>query len=117
MEEKQKRILLFLVGCIGIRSALVILAKEGSSRTLRYLGYTALIPAVGFALIYLFGWRKTGAEVFGNRIWWNHLRPVHSMLYFLFAYLAINGNKNSWVVLLVDVIIGLIAFVNHHKLL
>lgn len=117
METKTKRILLFLIGCIGVRFLLVVLAKKSSTRTLKYLGYTALLPALGFALIYLFGWRKTGAEVFGDRIWWNNLRPVHSLLYFLFAYLAINGNRNSWMVLLIDVTIGLVAFVNHHKLL
>jgi len=64
--------------------------------------------------IYLTGTRKTGAEVFGEKIWWNNLRPIHSILYFLFAYNAIIGNKQSWKYLLVDVIIGLISFLIHH---
>jgi hypothetical protein len=78
------------------------------------LGYLALAPAIGFIYIYLTGTRKTGAEVFGEKIWWNNLRPIHSILYFLFAYNAIIGNKQSWIYLLVDVLIGLISFLIHH---
>ena len=25
--------------------------------------------------------RKTGLEVFGDKIWWNNLRPIHGILY------------------------------------
>jgi hypothetical protein len=49
-------------------------------------------------------------EVFGDKIWWNNLRPVHGLIYFLFAYNAIKGNPFSWLYLLVDVIIGLVSF-------
>jgi hypothetical protein len=81
---------------------------------LQYLGYLALLPAIGFAYIYLTGSRETGKEVFGEKIWWNDLRPLHSLLYFLFAYNAIIGNKNSWIYLLIDVVIGLISFIIFH---
>jgi hypothetical protein len=80
---------------------------------LKYLGYVALLPAIGFMYIYLLGYRKTGPETFGDKIWWNDLRPIHSMLYFLFAYNAIKGNKQAWMYLLVDVIFGLIKFLMH----
>ena len=64
--------------------------------------------------IYLTNWRKTGGEVFGEKIWWNSLRPIHSFLYFAFAYNAILKKKNSWYFLGVDVVIGFIAFMVHH---
>jgi hypothetical protein len=105
---------LFLFGCIGIRSLFVIIAKYINTKYLKYLGYLALVPAIGFIYIYLTGSRKTGAEVFGEKIWWNNLRPIHSILYFLFAYNAIIGNKQSWIYLLVDVLVGLISFLIHH---
>ena len=105
---------MFLIGCVGIRSLLVIIAKYINTKYLKYLGYLALVPATGFIYIYLTGSRKTGAEVFGEKIWWNNLRPIHSILYFLFAYNAINGNKNSWIYLLIDVLFGLISFLIHH---
>jgi hypothetical protein len=114
MNHLQQRFLLFLIGCVGIRSLFVIIAKYINTKYLKYLGYLALVPAIGFIYIYLTGTRKTGAEVFGEKIWWNNLRPIHSILYFLFAYNAIIGNKQSWIYLLVDVLIGLISFVIHH---
>ena len=114
MNQLQQRFLMFLIGCIGTRSLFGIIAKYIDTEYLKYLGYLALLPAIGFMYIYLTGSRKTGAEVFGEEIWWNNLRPVHSILYFLFAYNAIIGNNQSWIFLLVDVLIGLISFLIHH---
>jgi len=116
MNNLQKRFLMFLIGCIGLRSLFVIIAKYINTKYLKYLGYLALLPAIGFMYIYLTGSRKTGAETFGEKIWWNNLRPIHSLLYFLFAYNAIIGNRQAWIYLLVDVIIGLISFLIHHYL-
>ena len=114
MNDMQKRFLLFLIGCIGVRSILVLLAKNASVYNLKILGYLALLPAIGFIYIYLTGSRQTGAEVFGEKIWWNSLRPIHATLYLLFAYNAINGVKSAWIYLLIDVILGLISFLVHH---
>jgi hypothetical protein len=116
MNTIQKRFLLFLFGCIGTRFLFVYIAKNIDLKYLPYLGYLALLPAIGFAYIYLTKSRETGPEVFGAKIWWNDLRPIHSTLYGLFAYNAINGNPNSWMFLLVDVTFGLISFLVHHYL-
>jgi hypothetical protein len=120
MNTIQKRFLLFLIGCIGTRTLLVYLAKNANSTSLKYMGYIAILPAIGFFYLFLSGSRKTGDEVFGNKIWWDNLRPLHGLLYFLFAYNAINFNNldNStnfaWIYLLIDVIIGLISFTTFH---
>jgi len=110
----QKRFLLFLMGCIGTRVFIAYLAKVSSPRLLKYLGYLALLPAIGFSYLFISGQRKTGGEVFGDKIWWNPLRPIHSLLYFLFAYNAIIGNRKAWIYLAIDVIIGLISFLVFH---
>ena len=60
---------------------------------LPFLGYIALIPAIGFLYIFIFGKRKQGAETFNQPIWWDYMRPIHSFLYFYFAYMAINKKK------------------------
>ena len=60
------------------------------------------------------GFDNNGDEVFGNKIWWNLLRPIHGILYLLFAYNALNKNNNSWIYLMIDVIIGLIRFLIYH---
>jgi len=114
MNNIQKRFLLFLIGCIGTRSLFVYLAKNANKTYLQYMGYLSLLPAIGFFYIFLTGSRKTGQEVFGDKIWWNNLRPVHGFMYFLFAYNAIKGNPFSWVYLLVDLNIGLISFLIFH---
>ena len=114
MNHLQTRFLMFLIGCIGVRSLFVIIAKNINPKYLKYFGYLALLPATGFMYVYLSGSRKTGAETFGEKIWWNNLRPIHSILYFLFAYNAIMGNKQSWIYLLIDVLFGLISFLIHH---
>ena len=114
MNDIQKRFLLFLIGCIGTRALFVYVAKNAGPKYLPLLGYLALLPAVGFIYIYLTGSRKTGGEVFGEKIWWNDLRPLHSLIYFLFAYNALIGNSKAWIYLLVDVIFGLISFLIFH---
>ena len=130
-----KRIALFLIGCMGARSLLVYLAYQKSTRLYTSL-FTSLV-AIGFMYIYLTGSRKTGPEVsffadvqrtdrpsgrreankmFGDRIWWNDLRPLHATLYAT-ASLMIWSNtyaNDAWKVLLLDLFIGLFAFANKH---
>ncbi len=114
MNNLQKRFILFLFGCIGTRSLLVYIAKTTNKTLLMFLGFLALLPAIGFFYLFFSGTRKTGPEVFGDKIWWNDLRPIHGLLYSLFAYNAIIGNINAWIYLLVDVIFGLTSFLSFH---
>jgi hypothetical protein len=53
-------------------------------------------------------------EVLGEKIWWKNLRPIHMLLWFYFAWLAIHQNRMAWVVLLVDTMFGLTAFLVYH---
>ncbi len=117
MNNITKRFLLFLIGCIGTRLLLVYIAKNVNMTLLKYMGYLLLLPAFGFFYIFFTNSRKTGPEVFGDKIWWNNLRPIHGLLYLLFSYNAITGNKNAWIYLLVDVLFGLTAFLAHHFIL
>ena len=109
MDDQTKRMLLFLIGCIGMRSLFVWIAYR-YTQFLPYMGALALLPAIGFIVIYLGDFRKTGPEVFGDQIWWNDLRPIHGLLYALFAVLALCKNESAWIVLLVDVLIGFSAY-------
>ena len=101
---------------MGTRFFFVYLAKVIDLKYLPYLGYLALLPAIGFAYIYLSKARETGLEVFGGKIWWNDLRPLHATFYGLFAYNAIQKNPKSWMILLVDTLVGLVSFLVHHYL-
>ena len=117
MNNIEKRFMLFLIACIGSRLLLVYIAKTINIKLLKYMGYLLLIPSLGFFYIYLTGIRQTGVEVFGDKIWWNNLRPIHGLLYLLFSYNAINGNRSAWIYLLMDVALGLTSFLFHHNVL
>ena len=114
MNHIQKIFLLFLIGCIGLRSFIVYLAMIANKFWLRIMGYVAILPAIGFFYLFFTGSRKTGGGAFGEKIWWTNLRPVHGSLYLIFAYNAINGNNFAWIYLLFDVIIGLVSFLIFH---
>lgn len=107
--------LVFLVGCIGTRLLAAYLAFYLLSKPAVYLkayGAVLLAPAIGFALIYANGWRKTGPETSGKPIWWNALRPVHAALYFAAAFSTFfkPTRRLAWMFLLADVLIGLLAY-------
>jgi hypothetical protein len=112
-----QRLLAFLIGCIGTRLWFVHLAKTVSPEHLKIMGWMALIIATGFIYLFLINGRQTGAEA-GGKIWWTELRPLHGCLYLLFALLAIKGRtQTAWKVLLLDVTIGLIAWLKNKNII
>jgi len=82
------------------------------------MGLILLFPAFGFLYIYFTNTRKIGREVFGGKIWWNDLRPIHGIIYILFSLFSLANNKtmnnNAWLFLLIDVILGLSCFLVYH---
>ncbi len=113
MNNIQKRFLYFICECVLLRCIFALIAKN-NVQYLPIMGTLALIPAFGLFYVYVTGSRTTGPEVFGEKIWWNDLRPVHAFLYLLFAINAFESNPNSWIILIFDVLIGLIAFLQYH---
>ena len=115
MNTLQKRFLLFLGGCIPSRILLAYIAYIASPTVLTYMAYLALLPAFGFFYLFLSGKRKTGSEVFGDKIWWNWLRPVHGLIYLLFAVsVLIYKYKSAYLILALDAALGLISFLVFH---
>lgn len=115
------RIALFLIGCIGTRGSLSYLAyyfeqkKMDIPRNILQLGY--LVASIGSLVIYLFGLRPVGQETFGEKIWWNALRPVHSLLWVVFVAMSYYNVKNASLVLVIDTILGLFAWIVKHFVL
>jgi hypothetical protein len=113
--ELQYVLITFLIGCIGARLLLAFIAKQVNKKWLRVMGYVALLPVFGFMYIFLTGSRQTGIEAAGGKIWWNGMRPLHAFMYSLFAYFAITGNRDAWIYLFADAMIGLFAFLWFHS--
>jgi Na+/phosphate symporter len=119
------RILTFLLGCILLRIILATLAYYFESNQYRtpliLMGLGALIIGISFFLIYLdiAGATTANKQLQGwmdqdSKVWWNDLRPLHGALYILFALLAFLDIKYAYVVLYLDVTIGLTAWILHH---
>jgi len=117
-----ERYFTYIIGCLGTRLLLAILAYNLSG-TLRYILATILgLMGLGFMVIYFGGFRKTGLETGGKSIWWNNLRPIHGMLYIIASLLLmiktpiiykIKNNHVSSYVLLFDTFIGYCAHRMH----
>ena len=80
------------------------------------MGGGGLLVAASFFTIFVMGWRTTGPEVFGGRIWWNDKRPVHGALYTIFGALALRGHRLAWVPLALDAALGLVVYLLHHRI-
>ena len=113
MKSIDKRIALFTLLCIPARVLLVNVTKKSTIDKRILAGFLLAISA-GFMYIYLSGSRTTGAETFGAKIWWNSLRPIHSLLYLLAAYLVYTKSDKSHLPLVLDVTIGFISFLYIH---
>jgi hypothetical protein len=113
MNNIQKRFLLFLLGCIPLRIGFALIAKNYTNY-LRFMSYFAIMISIGFFYIFFTGSRETGRETLGDKIWWDKLRPVHGLLYLLFAIYAFQGKKDAWIFLLIDVLLGLSSFLVFH---
>ena len=124
--------LLFLIACIPARLLLMFLAyyslniESKYSNSLKYiLTIMTFLIGISFIIIYEKGWRKTGLETGGKEIWWNDYRPIHGSIYLTFSILSIlyiqkpsySYLKYIWILLLLDVIIGLFAFSKHYNLI
>ena len=119
MNDIQKRFLLFLFGCIGLRLLLVYVAKNYEQFANKHIIKQLLLiftitVSIGFFTIFFTGIRKTGQETLGDKIWWNNLRPLHGFLYLLFALLFFQNKSYAWMILLIDVLVGLVSFLIFH---
>lgn len=121
----KERIATFLFGCILVRSILVYLAYYLEQTPHKYLQNLLILVCflIGFSMILIYfgiGRERADQQLLGwkdsdSKVWWNDLRPLHGFLYILFAVLTALGYNNTWVILLLDTLIGLSAWMLHHK--
>lgn len=120
----KQRILTFLLGCILVRSILVYLAflfkQKNNTYLLNLLAAVCLVIGIPMILLYFgigFKSAEKQLEVWKDDdpvVWWNNLRPFHGIMYTLFAVLTLLGYSNTWIILLIDVVVGFFAWNIHH---
>ena len=116
VNKNLKRILLFLIGCMGVRIGMGLFMKSSmcAGWTCSVLSIALALMGIGFLVIFFGGLRKTGLETDGKSIWWNWLRPLHGIMYLVAAWLLFSGirenKKIAGNVIIVDALIGLVAW-------
>lgn len=102
----------FWGGCVPTR-LLIALALLMYPQTWMAVPLAAM--ALGIALIWALGWRRTGPEVNGEHIWWDRLRPLHALLWGAAALLVWSGSpRSAGLLVLADVVIGAVATSMEH---
>lgn len=117
---KNNRILLFLILCIPIRLLLSYFAYYLQNKNINNLYKKILINLfsiisflIGISFLYQYYLnRKIG--FFGGEIYWSNFRLLHSFNYILFSILFLLNYKNSYLILLFDVILGLLLFIKNY---
>ena len=104
------RLVLFLLVCIPLRSTMAYIAyKYPVSPVTKILAI--LYTVFGLSMLYLFITNKRqDAPEGGGVTWWNNLRPIHAILYLLFALSVSVGKSYSYMFLIGDVLLCLVAF-------
>ena len=121
MTTKCKRMKLFLVGCIGARVLLILLAyklshqyDQNSMNNYKLLAWLGVLIGFSFILLHtLPRLRAKGPETFGEEIWWNNQRLIHGVNYLVFGMLALSGHDQAFWVLVFDLLYGTYFFGNH----
>lgn len=124
--------LLFLTLCIPIRIIFALLPnykliekyipiKLNKKLFYQVVGIIFLCIAVGFLYLYFTNERLNAPEA-GGKTWWHNLRLLHGLLY-LCASIYILWNINNInliryasIPLIIDVIVGLLSFINYRYL-
>lgn len=104
------RLLLFLCLCIPLRSIAAFIAyKYPESSIINILAILYIIMGLSMLYLFLTNQRQNAPEG-GGITWWNNLRPIHAILYLLFALAVFLGKSYSYIFLIGDVLLGLGAF-------
>lgn len=114
MNTQHKRMILFLVVCLGLRSALAYTAYKTSEKYLYLFGIFGTLLVIGF-LSAIIRNRSHGPEMLGDDpIWWKKWRYIHIIMWTIVAIAGFSRKKWVWIPMAVDVGIGLLAFILHY---
>lgn len=102
--------------CIPARLLIALIAAKIPKDYLKILGAIMLLPAIGIMTIYLFGSKTADSQLqwLGEeKVWWGAYRPLHGIIYFTFAIMAMKGDKNAWYAIVADAVVGSFLFIQN----
>lgn len=104
----------YIFGCLLSRLGIAYLIKEGARKWLKYISAMYLVFGLGIGFLWLTKMRTSGA--FREKIWWDDLRPVHALTFLFVSYASFRGMRGwAWKMVVADVVISLVAFINKHQ--
>jgi hypothetical protein len=107
-------IALFLLLCIPARLLIAWGSAKVPSRYVMLYALALLAISIGFLYLYFTKGRQMAPEA-GGATWWANYRLIIGLLYLASAIYLFQGRQDlAWIPLLIDVIFGLIIFVNKH---
>lgn len=113
--EQNKRILYFIFACLLVRSLFVVssylILKNNHTKLRLIFSFFALSIGLSFLNQYRM---KEKIGNFGGPAYWHPFRLVHGIIYIIFGILAFCNIKKAYLLLLLDVIIGILVFSNNY---
>lgn len=104
------RLLYYLI-CIPVRLLLALLAYYYHNKFIQnILVIFTCLGGLGFLYLYITNSRSKGA--FGQKVWWNHLRLIHGILFISYAIFSKQESlcsRYAFIFLLIDVLISIVV--------
>lgn len=97
---------LYYAICIALRlfiATLVYFLYKTNYRLIFVIFY--LLASLGSLYLFFFKIRQNGA--FNQTIWWNFLRPIHSILFFIISLLLYLKYEYTYLIIIFDTLIGI----------
>lgn len=107
-------IALFLLLCIPARLLLAWSGTQIPNQYMKLFATLLLIISMSFLYLYFTKGRQYAPEA-GGPTWWANYRLIIGLLYLAAAIYAFQGRKDLvWIPLVIDVIFGLLLFLQKH---
>ena len=101
-----KKISYYFFICVLVRLILAYLVSKNYNNKYRYfLILFYLVTGSGLLIQYIKYVRVIGA--FGEIVWWQNYRIIHTILFYIVSYLLYKKNSNTWKLLLLDTLISI----------
>ena len=104
--------LIFMILCLPMRILIALLPIYLNNYLNKIFSIITLIIGVSFIYAFFSNTRHFG--IFNQPIWWHNIRLIHGMLFLTASIYLYNNNNMASIVLLLDVLLGFIYFLNNH---
>jgi len=106
--------LFFMCLCVPARVVIGLLPIYLNKYLKKIYSIIILIFGISFLYAYFSNTRHFG--IFNQPIWWKDFRLIHGALYLTSSIYLYNNNNLASLVLLLDILISVVLFINNHFL-